>query len=209
MKRLGAAILILGGIVYLYFGTLSPCGMLREHLRKRDSLAAAMPDVLVDVALAAHYGALSPGRCVAILVSDVTSSITRTPAATPPPVTQLQPRPQGAQPQPQQLPDFRVSHGQELREVERAMYECRARRLAGELRNFAETARCSNPRIVQAFSAANYRYMDLIASFADKRLRLAEHLDRHDLTEAQAEQETLKYWLELANEDRRRGAVAP
>ncbi len=59
MKTLGAIVVLIGVVVYLIFGTLSPCGMLRENFRRHDNLAAVLPDSVVDVALAAQYGALS------------------------------------------------------------------------------------------------------------------------------------------------------
>jgi len=49
-----------------------------------------------------------------------------------------------------------------LRETQRAIDESRAKRLSGELPTFAASVQCSNPRMVQAFNAAHYRYMDLI-----------------------------------------------
>jgi hypothetical protein len=58
-------------------------------------------------------------------------------------------------------------------EMTTAINECRAKRLAGELKTYVESARCSNPRIIQAFSKANYRYMDLIVLFTAKRLQVS------------------------------------
>jgi len=49
-----------------------------------------------------------------------------------------------------------------LRETQRAIDESRAKRLSGELPTFAASVQCSNPRMIQAFNAAHYRYMDLI-----------------------------------------------
>jgi hypothetical protein len=42
-----------------------------------------------------------------------------------------------------------------LRETQRAIDECRAKRLSGELPTFAASVQCSNPRMIQAFNAAN------------------------------------------------------
>ena len=58
--------------VYLNFGTLSPCGVLREASRQRDSLAAVLPDSIVDLSLAGQFGELSPGRCLAVLIGEPT-----------------------------------------------------------------------------------------------------------------------------------------
>jgi hypothetical protein len=72
-----------------------------------------------------------------------------------------------------------------------AVKECKARRLSGELKNYVQSAMCSNPGVVQAFSAVNYKHMDLIQGFVAKRLELAEKLDRGHITEAQSERELL------------------
>jgi Transglycosylase SLT domain len=66
-----------------------------------------------------------------------------------------------------------------------AVKECKAKRLSGELKTYVQSAMCSNPGVVQAFSAVNYKHMDLIQGFAAKRLELAEKLDRRQITEAQ------------------------
>jgi len=70
-----------------------------------------------------------------------------------------------------------------------AVKECKAKRLSGELKTYVQSAICSNPGVVQAFSAVNYKHMDLIQGFVAKRLELAEELDRRQITEAQGERE--------------------
>src|ERR1700722_910866 len=72
-------------------------------------------------------------------------------------------------------------------EMVAAITECRNKRIDGTLKNFASSAQCANPRIVQAFSKANYRYMDLIAAFNAKRLEISERVDRKQLSEADAQ----------------------
>jgi hypothetical protein len=81
MKKLAAIAVLVGVLVYLGFGTLSPCGMVRESVRRHDNLAAVLPDSLVDVALVAQYGPLSPGRCLSILLNGLiaTAQITQQP----------------------------------------------------------------------------------------------------------------------------------
>jgi hypothetical protein len=69
----------------------------------------------------------------------------------------------------------------QLKETVIAINECRARRLSGELKTYVESAQCSNPRIIQAFSAAHYRRMYLIVRFTAKRLQLSEKVDGFDL----------------------------
>ena len=46
----------------------------------------------------------------------------------------------------------------------------------GELKTYVQSAICSNPSVVQAFSAANYKHMALIQGFVAKRLELQKNL---------------------------------
>jgi hypothetical protein len=82
-----------------------------------------------------------------------------------------------------------------------AVKECKVKRLGGELKTYVQSAVCSNPGIVQAFSAVNYKRMDLIQTFATKRLELAEKLDRGQITEAQSERELLEFSNRIRNEE--------
>jgi hypothetical protein len=88
--------------------------------------------------------------------------------------------------------------------AEQAAKECKAKRLRGELRSRVASVRCSNPRIVQAFSNAHYKHMDLIQLFAKERLRLALIQDRNKTTEDQAEVENAKIFADLVEAERRR-----
>ena len=54
-------------LIYWNFGTLSPCGVLRETVRQRDGLAATPLGSTVDVA--SQNGALSPTRCLSLFLS--------------------------------------------------------------------------------------------------------------------------------------------
>ena len=67
--------------------------------------------------------------------------------------------------------------------------ECKAKRLSGELKTYVQSAICSNPGVVQAFSAVDYKHMELIQGFVARRLELAEKLDRGEISEAQGERE--------------------
>jgi hypothetical protein len=79
--------------------------------------------------------------------------------------------------------------------VASAVRECKARRLGGELKTYMQSATCSNPGILQAFTSTNFQRMDLIQQFIAKRLEFADKLDRGQITEAQSNQEL----SELAN----------
>jgi hypothetical protein len=70
-----------------------------------------------------------------------------------------------------------------------AVKECKAKRLSGELKTYVQSAICSNPGVLQAFSAVNYKHMDLIRGFVAKRLELAQKLDRGLISEARGERE--------------------
>jgi hypothetical protein len=85
-----------------------------------------------------------------------------------------------------------------------AANECRAKRLSGELKTYVESVECSNPRIVEAWSAANYKYMDLVKSFAAKRLELARRVDRGELSEEQNQRQIADFYSRLQGEERRR-----
>jgi hypothetical protein len=58
MKLLLVLAAVVAATLFAAFGTLSPCGMLRETERKQDGLVAVLPDAIVDAALAAKYGSL-------------------------------------------------------------------------------------------------------------------------------------------------------
>jgi hypothetical protein len=79
--------------VFWDFGTLSPCGVLREAARQRDSLAAVLPDSIVDLGLAGQYGPLSDGRCLAVLMKNLRTPILRTAQASRPQIMQPVPLP--------------------------------------------------------------------------------------------------------------------
>jgi hypothetical protein len=83
-----------------------------------------------------------------------------------------------------------------------AVKECKAKRLSGELKTYVQSAMCSNPGIVQAFAAINYKRLDLIQGFAAKRRELAEKLDRGQITEAQGERELSDFSNRIRGEER-------
>ena len=70
-----------------------------------------------------------------------------------------------------------------------AMLQCREKRLRGELATHVASVQCSNKIMVAAYSQARYKYMDLIKSFAEKRLEIASRQDRGELTDQQGQVE--------------------
>jgi hypothetical protein len=79
--------------------------------------------------------------------------------------------------------------------------DCKVKRLGGELKTYVQSAMCSNPGIVHAFSAVNYKQMDLIQAFTAKRLELAEKLDRRQITETQSDRELSDFSLRIRNKE--------
>jgi hypothetical protein len=188
---------VLVGVLVLYsYGTLSPCGMLRETVRQRDGLAAVLPDSIVDLVLEGQYGALSPGRCIGILLEQQSA---------PKPAQAIQ------QPQPQASPALTAPVQDPLQRAlkvtAQAADECKAKRLSGQLPSHVASVQCANPAMLQAFKAANYRYMDLIQFFAAKRLEMAAKIDRGEMTEQQGQVETQKIYASIQATERQRDAA--
>ena len=79
-------------VAFWNFGTLSPCGVLREAAQQRDSLAAVLPDSIVDLGLEGQYGPLSPDRCLAVMMKSLGPILSTTQASRPQMMQQV-PRP--------------------------------------------------------------------------------------------------------------------
>ena len=207
VRELAVIAALVGGAVYWEYGTISPCGVLRETVRQRDGLAAVLPDSIVDLALAGQYGELSPGRCLAILTNLSTTvpngaqaSRPQSQVSQPSSQTQVTPRPNT-----QTAPVTAQDSLQWAAQVSvQATNECRVKRLSGELPTHVASAQCSNPTMVAAFKEAHYRYMDLIQLFAAKRLELATKIDRGELTEQQAQLESNKVYAGIQATERQR-----
>jgi hypothetical protein len=87
MKRLIAllvALVVIGaGVLYFAYGTVEPCGILREKMRRQATsdgnelgglLAVAMPDSFLNAIISAQHDGkpVTPALCVRILVSEPT-----------------------------------------------------------------------------------------------------------------------------------------
>ncbi len=68
---------VFASVLYFNYGTVSPCGILRERIRQQavreggqlgSFIVTAIPDNILDGLIAAQYGPLSPGRCVSLVV---------------------------------------------------------------------------------------------------------------------------------------------
>jgi hypothetical protein len=204
LEALGGIVLLVGAAVFFTYGTVSPCGVLRETVRQHDDLAAVLPDGVVDLALAGQYGALSPGRCLGILLEQ--QGALKPAQAIQQPVARQQP-PQTTQPAPAPVTAQDPMQWAAQMTVQ-ANNECRAKRLRGELPTHVASVQCSNPTMITAFNEAHYRYMDLIEFFAAKRLELAAKIDRGELTEQQAQLDGNKAYAAIQETERRRNSGA-
>lgn len=200
---LGAAIVV----VLLKFGTIDPCGIVRAEVRQEaerkggfGALAAALPDGVIDSIIAAQYGPLSPGRCIAIAFRGAPLQA--------PAVQQRASAP--IEPQDHQQGGFAASPSavemlkQARVRASAAIIECKNKRLSGELKTYEASGECSNPRIIEAYQNAGYRYMDLISLVTAKRLELAEEMDQGKITEAQAQLELAHFMTGITDKERQR-----
>lgn len=161
-----------------------------------------LPDAVVDLAMEAQYGQLSPGRCLAVLLN---VNGQRSPALPAPVAVAPAPQPRVNQTISNQANSTAMQVAGE--EAAAAMKECRAKRLSGELKTFVASAQCSGPRIIQAFSKANYRYMDLVVLWVAKRAQIAERLDRKEISETDANVALQQAFTDIVTTEKARDAM--
>jgi hypothetical protein len=89
---------VVAAVVYWNFGTLSPCGVLREAIRQHGDLAS-LPDGFIDFAFEAQFGEMSADRCLVILLDNLIPPTPTLAQATRPQSTQP-PGPQRGQQRP-------------------------------------------------------------------------------------------------------------
>lgn len=201
------AIVVTGVVV---FGTDAPCSAFRAQVRSLGAkeggfggfLAQNLPDSVINAFLTAQYGELTPSRCVTLALS----GLNQAPQAPMPHPAAVQPTYQ----QPAYAPPTPVVRPDPLNEAsvlaDAAIAQCRSKRLIGELRSYVASAQCSNPRIIEAYKRANYRYMDLIYLLTAKRLELSEKTDRGLITEAQGTFQLSQFQSSLVERARERDA---
>ena len=141
--------------MYSNYGTLSPCGALRETVRQRDGLAAVLPDSVVDLAMAARYGTLSPGRCIGILLEQQNANAPRVaqqPVAQQPPQTS---QPWPAPPQVSQAPRASIPDQDPIKAAVQETIQLNNAKQGGPGRatDHARSTQCANPRMIQAFNS--------------------------------------------------------
>jgi hypothetical protein len=123
-------------IVLLEFGTIAPCGIVRAEVRQQAAregvfaagLAAALPDGVIDSLIAAQYGPLSPGRCIALAFAG--APLNAAPSVQPSASAVTTPQNTAAAIK-------LASTGTQV-----TMLECKKKRLSGELKTYVASAEC-------------------------------------------------------------------
>jgi hypothetical protein len=93
-----------------------------------------------------------------------------------------------------------------LEKSRQAIIECREKRLRSEISTYAESARCSNPQIYEAWKAANYPHMDLITEWLNAREAASEKVDQRIITPEEFERQMAELTVRLTMEEQRRRA---
>ena len=106
---------LVGGGLYFSFGTLAPCGILRETVRLTDGFAAILPDSIVDMGIEANIGPLNPTKCTGVLLSNLAARHENVASAKVAPLISPAPKPENA-----------IQN-----RVEAAIQACKMRRLSG------------------------------------------------------------------------------
>ena len=88
---------LVAGAVYWNFGTLSPCGVIREVIRERSDMADIIPDGVIDFGFETQFGEMSTNRCLAVLLENLTAPVPTTEQASQSLSTQPVVRRQGKQ----------------------------------------------------------------------------------------------------------------
>jgi hypothetical protein len=91
-----------------------------------------------------------------------------------------------------------------LQKSRQAIIDCREKRLRGEISTYAESARCSNPQIYEAWKAANYPHMDLITEWLNAREAASEKVDQRSITPEEFERQMDELTVRLTMEEQRR-----
>jgi len=98
---------------------------------------------------------------------------------------------------------------QRNRRIEAASDEalrCVRKRKAGELPDHVASAMCMNDALERGFREIRYPHMDLIYATSATRLRVAEQLDKGEITEAEAAVRITEKISDVTAEERRRRA---
>jgi hypothetical protein len=83
LRLLAVIAALVAGAVYWNFGTLSPCGVIREAIRQRGDVTAIFPAGVIDFGFEARFGEMSANRCLAVLLENLTSPVPTTEQSVP------------------------------------------------------------------------------------------------------------------------------
>jgi hypothetical protein len=89
-------------------------------------------------------------------------------------------------------------------EIAAIQAECKNKRLSGELKGFVGQVNCANPRIQEVNRRYGSAHMDLLDMILAKRLELAEKVDNHQMTGAQADVAEAEYKAQVTEIAHRR-----
>jgi hypothetical protein len=59
----------------------------------------------------------------------------------------------------------------------------------GVFKTLAESAKCSNPKIIAAYERVHFPYMDLVKHYTDRRLEILEKLDNKTISGLRSDRE--------------------
>ncbi len=85
--------------------------------------------------------------------------------------------------------------------------ECRQRRLAGELKSYVESARCSQERMRQIIAESGHPYMDLVDLDLAYNMALAQRVDKGELSETDAKLQAAELRTRISSEEQRRAML--
>jgi len=92
-------------------------------------------------------------------------------------------------------------------QINAARADCYQRYENGELKTHVALAKCSNEATMKIVYQSNYPNPDLISRRSAEALRMAEKLDKHQITEGEAQTHMAELDIELGNIARQRDAT--
>jgi hypothetical protein len=178
----------------------------RHHTKGHADKAAA------KTADAAALGSADPVPPPVVANSDGVAEAAKDVAVAPPPEAAATDAPPHADEHAAAAPAPNVPSHATRKQVEGKVYaaiqHCKDLHRQGGLGTYQQTAECMGPRIWAAWHDANYPYMDLIGLYVSALERGAARLDRHEITEAEFEQEMTRLQARMASEEQRRNLPA-
>gem|GEM_PF-6703605 len=97
-----------------------------------------------------------------------------------------------------------VENKQALEAATLAEKDCEIKRTHGEISTYQASAQCSIPKIKEAFQNINFRYMDLVDSYTKNKNKIAQRIDKNEITEKQGQDELDEIRRTLLDEAKKR-----